>query len=198
MLLENPKNECKELRAARSSNGNGMGPADSTYQRTEVLMVSRLLFLGTMFLLGSCFAQESKKQDAVDPIKQNELQANGAMRTLNTAALTYLTTYKTVGYPPTLSSMATIEDSQDYNEEHAGLITQDLGCENPPCAFHHYLFSYKKTEKGYVITARPEKYGVSGKLSLYSDQTAVIRATLQDREATADDPPVSNIVAGLQ
>jgi hypothetical protein len=54
------------------------------------------------------------------------------------------------------------------------------------------FISYKKTEKGYVVTARPEKYGVSGKLSLYSDQTAVIRATLEDREATVDDPPVSN------
>lgn len=156
-------------------------------------MVSRLLFLSTLFVLGVCFAQEPKKQAAVDPIKQNELQANGAMRTLNTAALTYLTTYETVGYPPTLSSMATNEDSQDYNEEHAGLITQDLGCNNPPCAFQHYLFSYKKTEIGYVITARPEKYGVSGKLSLYSDQTAVIRATLEDREATAGDPPVGTL-----
>jgi hypothetical protein len=146
-----------------------------------------------MFLLGSCFAQESKTQAAVDPIKQNELQASGAMRTLNTAALTYLTAYETVGYPPTLSSMAMNDDSKDYNKEHAGLITQDLGCKNPPCAFHHYLFSYKKTEKGYVVTARPEEYGVSGKLSLYSDQTAVIRATLQDREATADDPPVGTL-----
>ena len=68
-------------------------------------MVSRLLFLSTLFLLGACFAQESKKQAAIDPIKQNELQANGAMRTVNTAALTYLTAYKTAGYPPTLSSM---------------------------------------------------------------------------------------------
>jgi hypothetical protein len=170
--------------------GNGVGPADSTYPRMEVLMVSRLLLFSTLFLLGACFAQESKKQAAVDPIKQNELQASGAMRTVNTAALTYLTAYETAGYPPTLSNMAMNEDSQDYNEEHAGLITQDLGCKNPPCAFHHYLFSYKKTEKGYVVTARPEKYGVSGKLSLYSDQTAVIRATLEDREATVDDPPV--------
>jgi hypothetical protein len=156
-------------------------------------MVSRLLLFSTLFLLGACFAQESKKQAAVDPIKQNELQASGAMRTVNTAALTYLTAYETAGYPPTLSSMAVNEGSQDYNEEHAGLITQDLGCKNPPCAFHHYLFSYKKTEKGYVVTARPEKYGVSGKISLYSDQTAVIRATLEDREATVDDPPVDTL-----
>jgi hypothetical protein len=159
----------------------------------EVLMVSRLLFLSTLFLLGACFAQESKKQAAVDPIKENELQAKGAMRTLNTAALTYLTAYEKAGYPPALSNMAMNEGSQDYNEEHAGLITQDLGCKNPPCAFHHYLFSYKKTEKGYVVTARPEKYGISGKLSLYSDQTAVIRATLKDREATMDDPPVGTL-----
>ena len=159
-------------------------------------MISRLLCLGSVFLLSTCFAQEAKKQAAVDPVEQNELRANATMRTLNTAALTYVTTYEKTGYPPTLSSMASEDGSQEYNEEHAGLITEDLGCKNPPCTVHHYLFSYTKTKKGYVVTARPEAYGVSGKLSLYSDQTAVIRATFEDREATADDPPVDKLLAG--
>jgi hypothetical protein len=112
------------------------------------------------------------------------------MRTLNTAALTYKVSYKEAGYPPTLNSMASNGDSKEYSREHAGLISEDLGCKSTPCAFHNYLFSYKKTEKGYVVTARPQDYSVSGKLSLYSDQTAVIRWTLEDREATADDAPV--------
>jgi hypothetical protein len=111
-------------------------------------MLSRLLFLSTLFLLGACFAQEPKKQAAVDPIKENELQAKGAMRTVNTAALTYLTAYEKAGYPPALSNMAMNEGSQDYNEEHAGLITQDLGCKNPPCAFHHYLYLLQEDGKG--------------------------------------------------
>jgi hypothetical protein len=159
-------------------------------------MISRLLCLGSLFLLGICFAQEAKKQADIDPVKQNELRATGVVRTLNTSAITYLTTYEKTGYPPTLNSMAKEDGSQEYNEEHAGLITEDLGCKNPPCAFRHYLFSYTKTKKGYVVTARPEAYGVSGKLSLYSDQTVVIRATFEDREATADDLPVDTLLAG--
>jgi hypothetical protein len=166
--------------------------ADSITQEGD-FMNSRLLFFSTLFLLGVCFAQEEQKQTAVDPIKQNESAAAASMRTLNTAAITYKVAYKKAGYPPTLSSMATNGDSKDYNQEHAGLITEDLGCKNMPCAFHHYLFTYKKTGKGYVATARPQEYGVTGKLSLHSDQTAVIRGTFEDREATANDPPIDEL-----
>lgn len=40
----------------------------------------------------------------------------------------------------------------------------------------------------FILLARPEYYGF---LNFYLDQTGVIRATHQDREATAHDPPVS-------
>src|SRR5882672_3056973 len=156
-------------------------------------MKARLFSLGSLFLLGVCFSQEPQKQTGINHIQQNEQAATSAIRTLNTAALTYRATYERVGYPPTLSSMASNGVSKDYNTEHAGLITEELGCKNMPCAFHQYLFSYKKKGKGYVATARPQEYGVSGKLSLYSDQTAVIRATWEDREATAADPPVDTL-----
>jgi hypothetical protein len=154
----------------------------------------RLLSFCSLFLLSFCFAQEPQKQTSVDPIQQNERGATSSMRTLNTAAVTYSVSFKKAGYPPTLSSMATNGDSKEYNQEHAGLITEDLGCKNMPCAFHHYLFSYRKTAKGYVVTARPQEYGVTGKLSLYSDQTAVVRGTLENREATANDTLVDKLV----
>jgi len=157
------------------------------------MMNSRLLFLCTLSLLGVCLAQESRRPLAADFMKNNERGATASMRTLNTAVLTYSTSYTEAGYPPTLSSMASNGDSKDYNPEHAGLITEDLGCKNMPCAFHNYLFSYKKTAEGYVVTARPQEYGVTGKLSLYSDQTAVIRGTFEDREATANDSPVDKL-----
>jgi hypothetical protein len=140
--------------------------------------------------MGICLAQETRRPLAADLMKKNEQNATAAMRTLNTAAQTYKTSYEDAGYPSSLNSMASNSDSKDYNQEHAGLITEDLGCKNMPCTFHNYLFSYKKTEKGYWVIARPQEYGVTGKLSLYSDQTGIIRRTLEDREATADDAAI--------
>ncbi len=156
-------------------------------------MNSKLLFACTLLLMGICLAQETRRPLAADLMKKNEQNATVAMRTLNTAALTYKTSYEDAGYPSSLSSMASNGDSKDYNQEHAGLINEDLGCKNMPCTFHNYLFSYKKTAKGYVATARPQDYGVNGKLSLYSDQTGVIRGTFEDHEATVDDSPVDKL-----
>ncbi|HXB21102.1 MAG TPA: hypothetical protein VNV88_06965 [Candidatus Solibacter sp.] len=159
----------------------------------------KYLVVCSLFLLSTCFAQDTQKdtqkhgngsKEAVqESMEVNQHNAVGAMRTLNVATSSYYVTYAV--YPATLSAMSEPPgDSKDYNKDHAGLLTKQLGCANEPCTFHNYLFSCKKTDAGYVITARPKKYGVDGRLSLYSDESAVVRATLEDREATEKDKPV--------
>jgi hypothetical protein len=152
------------------------------------------LVICSLFLLSTCFAREAQKHDnngskeaVQDPIA-NQHNAARAVRALNIAAENYYVTY--AAYPATLGAMgAPAGDSKDYDKDHAGLLTEPLGCAHEPCTFHNYLFTYKQTAAGYIVTARPKKYGVDGKLSLYSDESGMIRGTLEDREATNKDKP---------
>src|ERR1700694_378956 len=157
--------------------------------------IMKYLVVCSLFLLSTCFAQDTQergresKQAVQEPAAANQHSAVSAVRTVNTAALTYEMTY--ADYPETLGAMFVPPgDSKDYSKDHAGFLTEPLGCANQPCAFHNYLFIYKKTDVGYAITARPKKYGVDGNLSLYCDELGIIRGTLEDREATEKDKPV--------
>ena len=42
----------------------------------------------------------------------------------------------------------------------------------------------------YAIVAQPLEYGVSGIRSFFTDQTAIIHATSENRPASANDPPL--------
>jgi hypothetical protein len=42
----------------------------------------------------------------------------------------------------------------------------------------------------FTVSARPLRYGRTGKRSFFSDESGIIRATEEQRPATADDPPV--------
>jgi hypothetical protein len=149
-----------------------------------------------LFLFAFAFAQNNKT--VAQDTKQNEANAIATVRTLNTAVYTYSSTYPD-GYPPTLFSLS--DRGRDYSPEHAGLISAELGCEAPPCAMRGYYFTYTRIVVGdeandqiFVVTARPRRYGVTGKLSLYSDQNAVIRGTFENRPATAADKPVQELI----
>lgn len=152
------------------------------------------LVIWSLVLLCTCFAQDTQKhaEDSKEPIPDpiaNQHNAARAMRTLNSALASYYVSYAV--YPDNLGALAVpAGDIKDINQDHAGLLTEPLACAKQPCTFHNYLFTYKKTDAGYVISARPKKYGVDGKSSLYSDESGVIRGTVEDREATGKDKPV--------
>lgn len=159
----------------------------------------KYLIICSLFLLSTCFAQDTpkntqkpengSKEAAQKSMEANQHNAVGAMRTLDVAISSYYMTYAV--YPATLSAMSVPPgDGKDYSKDHAGLLTEQLGCASEPCTFHNYLFNCKKTDTGYVITARPKKYGADGKLSLYSDESGVIRGTMEDQDATEKDKPV--------
>jgi hypothetical protein len=191
-----PKNNRKkQCSLAFMELGNNSIVANTLSARPRGGMTMKYLIVCSLFLLSMCFAQDTQKhgsgskESVQDPAIANQHNAAGAVRTLNTAAITYQITY--ADYPVSLNAMSEPSGGgHDYNKDHAGLLTEQLGCANPPCVFHNYLFSYKKTDTGYIITARPKKYGVDGKLSLYSDESGVIRGTMEDRDATEKDKPV--------
>lgn len=55
-----------------------------------------------------------------------------------------------------------------------------------------YVYSYEKTAgppENFRLEMRPARYGVTGLLSFFVDNTGIVRATPEDRPATPQDPP---------
>jgi len=133
----------------------------------------------------------------------NEASAVGSLREINTAAISYSTTYPN-GFPPSLDSLG---GSEAATCDHAELINDALASGNKS----GYIFTYTPVYEGrvvphvspeaakagcsqaggtgFTITADPITRGTSGQRSFYTDQTGIIRS---DREgtATADSPPL--------
>jgi type IV pilus assembly protein PilA len=113
--------------------------------------------------------------------------AASTLRTLNTAIITYATTYPDVGYPnslPALSGQANQEPASDHAMLLDPAFSQELVIRNG------YQFRYTRTgQEHYQITATPVQYN-DGLESFFTDETAVIRTTKETRPATASDPPL--------
>lgn len=127
--------------------------------------------------------------------------ANAAdmMRTLNTAAVVYASTYEN-GFPPSLAALGPPPAGGEPNCDHADLIEATLTRGEK----YGYRFEYKagppveKRGEGcavagvwsYQIHARPIRYGETGTRSFYTDESVVTYSTTEDRAATAEDPPL--------
>ena len=140
----------------------------------------------------------------VDPSRpaweRNEASAIATMRTLNTAEVVFATTYNK-GFSDGLNRMGSPASGQP-NENHADLIDPILsgfatGGSNLSFTKNGYRFTYTPGPGGfgliqaYSILAQPLDYGVSGKRSFYTNQSAVIRETSDNRAATANDPSIN-------
>lgn len=112
---------------------------------------------------------------------QNERTAIQTIRAVNTALYLHRQKHPDV-YPKSLSGLVDVESL--------------LKCGEPECLKSGYRFKYEllpPTNMGprYVLQVRPNKYRNTGEQSFYSDESGVIRATKDDRPASAGDGPVS-------
>jgi type IV pilus assembly protein PilA len=118
----------------------------------------------------------------------NEASAVGSMRTLNTAAVTYSTTYG-IGYPSALSSMGPAATATSTT---ADLIDSVLSAG----VKSGYSFSYSAAAavsgsvNAYSITATPTNAGVTGQRSFFTDQSGVIRGNASGT-ANVNSTPLS-------
>jgi type IV pilus assembly protein PilA len=130
----------------------------------------------------------------------NEASAVGSLRTLNTAAVTYSTTYGN-GFPPTLASMGPVAgggnaatcDNADlvdsvlaagqksgYNITYTGANAIAAAAAN--CANAGF--------NTYTINADPVTRGTTGQRSFFTDESGVIRFNAT-QAAAATDAPIS-------
>ena len=135
-------------------------------------------------------AAAAAAQQAVQPPTEEEQEgAVGCMRTINTAEMVYAATYGK-SYSPTLVSLAEGAQGQEPTASAAGLIDTSLGSGKRSGYIYTYRPGPKDAQgqiKTYIVTARPMKWQ-KDVLSVFTDQTGVIRVTKENRAANGKDP----------
>ena len=118
----------------------------------------------------------------------NEASAVGSLRTLNTAAVTYSTTYG-IGYPSALASMGPAASATSTT---ADLIDSVLASSTK--SGYDFTYSAAAAVAGsvnqYAVTAIPVTTGVTGQRQFFTDQSGVIRANAAGA-ATVNSTPIS-------
>lgn len=106
-------------------------------------------------------------------IAANEASAVYSIRTVNTAQVTYATTYPTVGYAATLNMLAA-PTSGETSSANAGVLDWVLGCTAPVCPKSGYNFQlYNVTGNpvinSYSVSGTPMSIGITGYRGFCSD-----------------------------
>ena len=116
----------------------------------------------------------------------NEASAVATMRTLNTSAVAYSTTYGS--YPTHLTDLG---PSATPTSTAADLIDSVLALD--PAIKSGYTFVWVGTGtpvSSYTLTAKPVTYGVTGQRGFFTDQSGVMRADTTGT-ASASSTPLS-------
>ena len=114
----------------------------------------------------------------------NESSAVGSLRTINTAEVTYASSCPNVGF--SVSGSLTELNTGAICAGGTGIIDNVLATSNKS----GYTFAYTSATNGapvnttYTTTAIPQKVGVTGQRGFFSDQTGVIRYTLDGSAPT--------------
>jgi prepilin-type N-terminal cleavage/methylation domain-containing protein len=115
----------------------------------------------------------------------NEASAVGSLRTINTAAVTYSSTYPANGYPATLAALGT---SGAATSASADLVDSVLASGTKSGYTFAFTTIAGTPSTGYNVTAIPITIGTSGQRGFYTDQSGVIRNNAAGTAASTDAP----------
>jgi prepilin-type N-terminal cleavage/methylation domain-containing protein len=102
----------------------------------------------------------------------NEASAVGSLRTLNTAAVTYSSTYPAVGYPGTLGALA---PASPATSAAADLVDSVLAGGTKSGYSFTWAAGTGTPSTGYSIVSNAVAQNTSGTRGFYTDQSGVIR-----------------------
>ena len=121
-------------------------------------------------------------------IAANEASAVSSLRTMNTADITYNSTYG--NYSPDLSSMGPANGNTPTSTD-ADLLDQVLAPPggNTTSSKSGYVFSYTNGSGTYSITAQPQSLNQTGVRYFYTDPSGVIRYNV-GAAATSSSSPI--------
>jgi type IV pilus assembly protein PilA len=118
-------------------------------------------------------------------IAANESSAVGSMRSINTAQVTYASSYPEIGFAANISTLGPGATTA-ATSANAGLIDNVLGCATTSCKKSGYQFSVSGTTSSYTSGGQPITVGQTGQRFFYSDGSGVIRYN-QSAQATSQD-----------
>ncbi len=124
-------------------------------------------------------------------IAANESSAVGSLRSINTAQVTYASTYPEAGFANTLEKLGPA-DSSGPTSAKAGLLDGVLGCPGGgTCNKSGYTFTLSGGTGGttYNALADPITPQQTGNRHFFTDASGVIRYN-QSATATVTDPPL--------
>ena len=108
-------------------------------------------------------------------IAANEASAVGSMRTINTAEITYASTYPSVGYSPDMNSLGGASCSAPTSAAACLIDATLAGATSGANSKSGYYFTFAASSSlGYTLTGTPAKIGSTGVKQFYTDGTAVI------------------------
>jgi prepilin-type N-terminal cleavage/methylation domain-containing protein len=118
----------------------------------------------------------------------NEASAVGSLRSINTACITYYTSYGQ--YPPTLAALGPPAAGAQATAANSDLLDSVLSAGTKS----GYVFTYAPVAAGglnqtYTVLADPQVPGTTGQRHFFTDQTGVIR-TDPVQTATATSTPI--------
>jgi len=104
----------------------------------------------------------------------NESAAASSIRTINTAEVSYITAYPTVGYGTTLGTLAGASPCTATSAS-ACLIDNNLATATAAPGKSGYYYTLVGTNSTYMVSAVPNTVNSTGTKSFCSDEDAVIR-----------------------
>ncbi len=119
----------------------------------------------------------------------NEASAVGSIRTLNTSAVTYSSTYPGAGYPASLAAMGGANPCTALST-NACLIDAVLAGGTKSGYTFKWTGDGATPSVGYSVTGVPVSVGTSGQRAFFSDQSGVIRYDPTGAGATVASPPL--------
>jgi len=105
----------------------------------------------------------------------NESSAAESLRTINTASVTYSTTYPGQGYPATLAALGGPSPCPGATPAASCLLDSVLSAGTKAGYTFVYTGDGLTPSVSYAVTATPISLGISGQRMFCTDQTSVIR-----------------------
>jgi type IV pilus assembly protein PilA len=121
-------------------------------------------------------------------IAANQASAVGSLRTLNTAEITYASTYNS-GYSPDMPSLGPTAPGATPTASLAGLVDSVLAAGTKSgYSFPYVAASVNGRYDTYTLNANPTTPGTTGTNFYFTDQSGVIRQNSTGTASDADSP----------